>query len=88
MSQHARPHLQTHSRSTGHSAVAGAAYRLGLRLLDERTGICHDFRKRKLGEGGAHLPCYGIELSNLKKILVKALNLGVDDGFFKEKSKI
>jgi len=50
MSQHARPHLQTHSRSDGHSAVAGAAYRLGLRLVDERTGLCYDFRKRKLGE--------------------------------------
>jgi hypothetical protein len=50
MSQHARPHLQTHTRSKNHSAVAGAAYRLGLRLLDERTGICHDFRKRKVGE--------------------------------------
>jgi len=50
MSQHARPHLQTHTRSKNHSAVAGAAYRLGLRLVDERTGICHDFRKRKVGE--------------------------------------
>ncbi len=50
MSQHARPHLQTHTRSKNHSAVAGAAYRLGLRLLDERTGISHDFRKRKVGE--------------------------------------
>ncbi|RAN82081.1 hypothetical protein B5P43_10405 [Bacillus sp. SRB_336] len=50
MTQHARPHLQTHTRSKNHSAVAGAAYRLGLRLVDERTGICHDFRKRKVGE--------------------------------------
>ncbi len=50
MSQHTRPHLQTHTRSKNHSAVAGAAYRLGLRLIDERTGICHDFRKRKVGE--------------------------------------
>jgi hypothetical protein len=48
--QHARPHLQTHGRSQGHSAVAGAAYRLGLRLYDERTKIWHDFRRRKLGE--------------------------------------
>ena len=50
MSQHARPHLQTHSRGDGHSAVAGAAYRLGLRLYDERAKKWHDFRKRALGE--------------------------------------
>lgn len=50
MSQHARPHLQTHTRSSGHSAVAGAAYRLGLRLYDERTQTWHDYRKRELGE--------------------------------------
>jgi MobA/MobL family len=50
VSQHARPHLQTHTRSAGHSAVAGAAYRLGLRLYDEQTKQWHDFRKRHLGE--------------------------------------
>lgn len=50
MSLHARPHLETHRRGSGHSAVAGVAYRLGLRLLDRRTGIWHDFRKRQLGE--------------------------------------
>ncbi|HUX27673.1 MAG TPA: MobA/MobL family protein [Terracidiphilus sp.] len=50
MSQHARPHLQTHSRGDGHSAVAGAAYRLGLRLYDERAKKWHDFRRRQLGE--------------------------------------
>ncbi len=47
---HARPHLQTHTRSNGHSAVAGAAYRLGLRLYDEQTNRWQDFRKRQLGE--------------------------------------
>ena len=47
---HARPHLETHSRAKGHSAVAGAAYRLGLRLYDRRAGQWHDFRKRQLGE--------------------------------------
>lgn len=47
---HARPHLEVHSRSKGHSSVAGCAYRLGLRLYDERTGVWHDFRKRQLGE--------------------------------------
>lgn len=50
MSQHARPHHRTHTRSAGHSAVAGAAYRLGLRLYDERAKRWHDYRKRELGE--------------------------------------
>lgn len=48
--KNARPHLETHNRADGHSAVRGAAYRLGLKLTDERTGLVHDFRKRKLGE--------------------------------------
>ena len=34
------------SRSTGASAVAGAAYRSGERLTDERTGETHDYRRR------------------------------------------
>lgn len=50
MSRHARPHLETHSRTAGHSAVAGVAYRLGLRLYDKRTDTWHDYRKRQLGE--------------------------------------
>lgn len=50
MPLHARPHLSTHTRGHGHSAVAGAAYRLGLRLQDRRTGEWHDYRKRALGE--------------------------------------
>lgn len=48
--KHARPHLTTHSRAQGHSSVAGAAYRLGLKLVDHRTGKTHDFRKRKAGD--------------------------------------
>lgn len=47
---HARPHLETHSRAKSHSAVAGAAYRLGLRLYDVRNHQWCDFRKRALGE--------------------------------------
>jgi len=47
---HARPHLETHNRKAGHSAIAGVAYRLGLRLYDRRTGEWHDYRRRKLGE--------------------------------------
>lgn len=50
MSLHARPHLETHSRGAGHSAIAGVAYRLGLRLYDRRTGQWHDYRRRELGE--------------------------------------
>jgi len=50
MSQHARPHLETHSRGAGHSAIAGVAYRLGLRLYDRRTKLWHDYRRRKIGE--------------------------------------
>lgn len=46
---HARPELSSHNRKE-HSAVAGAAYRLGLRLFDERTGEWHDYRKRAIGE--------------------------------------
>jgi hypothetical protein len=48
--QHARPHIETHNRSKNHSSVAGAAYRLGLKLYDERAGVWHDYRKRELGE--------------------------------------
>lgn len=47
---HARPHLEVHTRSKGHSAVAGAAYRLGLRLYDERQKYWHNFQRRSLGE--------------------------------------
>lgn len=47
---HARPHLETHNRKAGHSAIAGVAYRLGLRLYDKRTGEWHDYRRRALGE--------------------------------------
>lgn len=50
MHLHARPHLEIHTRSKGHSSVAGAAYRLGLRLYDERQKVWHDYRKRELGE--------------------------------------
>lgn len=47
---HARPHIETHNRKSGHSAIAGVAYRLGLRLYDKRTGEWHDYRRRALGE--------------------------------------
>jgi hypothetical protein len=47
---HARPHLQTHNRAQGHSAVKGAAYRLGLKLYDRRADVWADFTRRKRGE--------------------------------------
>jgi MobA/MobL family. len=42
----ARPHIETHSRSKGHSAVAGCAYRLGLAMVDERTGRAFDYTRK------------------------------------------
>lgn len=47
---HSRPHLTTHNRKQGHSAVGAAAYRLGLRLHDVRTDTWHDYTKRAAGE--------------------------------------
>lgn len=39
--------IQFLSRKKGHSAVAGAAYRSGTKLRDERTGEIHDYTRRK-----------------------------------------
>lgn len=39
-------HVHTHSRKSGHSAVAAAAYRTGLQLYDERTGITHNYNNK------------------------------------------
>src|SRR4051812_33695394 len=47
---HARPHLETHHRGLNHSAVAGAAYRLGLKLYDRRRQRTFDFRRRLEGD--------------------------------------
>jgi hypothetical protein len=47
---HARPHLETHNRAKGHSAVAGAAYRLGLKLYDRKKNHTYDFRQRTAGD--------------------------------------
>ncbi|UPG92843.1 MobA/MobL family protein [Luteibacter aegosomatissinici] len=46
MAEHARPHLHTHNRDRKHSAVAAAAYRLGIKLFDEQTKTWHDYSKR------------------------------------------
>lgn len=38
--------MQIIGRSAGRSAVAAAAYRSGEKLLDARTGVTHDYRRR------------------------------------------
>ena len=40
-------HVSIHSRTNGHSAVAAAAYRAGIKLYDERLGKNHDYQNRK-----------------------------------------
>ncbi len=37
------------SRSSGYSAVASAAYRSGSLMLDERTGLTHDYTRKSGG---------------------------------------
>ncbi|MCI1730513.1 MAG: MobA/MobL family protein [Chiayiivirga sp.] len=39
--------LKPFSRAKGESAVAAAAYRAGIALTDHRTGLVHDFTRRK-----------------------------------------
>lgn len=34
------------SRNSGYSAVASAAYRSGSLMLDERTGLTHDYTRK------------------------------------------
>lgn len=34
-------------RSRGHSATAGAAYAIGAKITDERTGIVHDYSRKR-----------------------------------------
>lgn len=51
---HARPHLSVHSRADDHSAVNGAAYRLGLKLFDHRAQVWRDHTYRKPGEAIVH----------------------------------
>ena len=38
--------LDPHSRSKGHSATAACAYRAGELVIDERTGVVHDYTRR------------------------------------------
>ena len=41
------PSLQTISRSAGRSAVAAAAYRACVKLVDQTTGLIHDYTRKK-----------------------------------------
>jgi hypothetical protein len=81
MAEHARPHLHTHNRDRNHSAVAAAAYRLGLKLFDERTETWHDYSKRSgkqvvygetMGPQGA--PAWLLEPGTLWNEIEKAEN--------------
>ena len=38
--------VRSHTRSKGHSAAAAVAYRCATRIVDERTGEVHDYRRR------------------------------------------
>jgi len=38
--------VKTFSRAQGHTSTAAAAYRAGLLILDDRTGLRHDYRRR------------------------------------------
>ena len=49
------------SRGKGHSAIAAAAYRAGVRLIDERTGEVHDYTRRSGVDGAPILAPAGAE---------------------------
>lgn len=46
MSEHPRPHIETHTRSSQQSATRGAAYRLGICIVDSTAKRTYDFSKR------------------------------------------
>lgn len=39
--------MKIYSRAKGHSAIAAAAYRAGVALTDDRTGVLHDYSRRR-----------------------------------------
>jgi len=58
--------LHTHaiSRTAGRSAVAAAAYRAGVELIDERSGVVHDYTRKR---GVVHVELFapdGIQLDD------------------------
>jgi dihydropteroate synthase len=40
-------HMATVSRATGRSAVAAAAYRAGVSLINDRDGLTHNYQSRR-----------------------------------------
>jgi hypothetical protein len=61
---------KTISRSHGRSATGAAAYRTGARIADERTGIVHDYRRRRGVEAAllllpAHAPDWASDRARL-----------------------
>ncbi len=61
------PSLQTISRSAGRSAVAAAAYRACVKLIDQSTGLIHDYTKKK-----GHVATVLIGASDISELWNKA----------------
>ena len=61
------PSLQTISRSAGRSAVAAAAYRACVKLIDQTTGLIHDYTKKK-----GHVATVLIGASDISELWNKA----------------
>jgi hypothetical protein len=61
------PSLQTISRSAGRSAVAAAAYRACVKLIDQTTGLIHDYTKKK-----GHVETILIGSNNISELWNKA----------------
>src|SRR3546814_14929495 len=47
--------LKTIGRSAGRSATAAAAYRAGVEITDERTGLVHDYTRQQGVDHNAHV---------------------------------
>ena len=57
------PSLQTISRSAGRSAVAAAAYRACVKLVDQTTGLIHDYTRK-----GGHVETILIGASDISEL--------------------
>lgn len=62
--------LKTFSRAKGHSAIAAAAYRAGVMIMDETTGVRHDYLRREGVVGTiciapAHAPEWAVDPGRL-----------------------
>lgn len=61
------PSLQTISRSAGRSAVAAAAYRACVKLIDQTTGLIHDYTRK-----GGHVETILIGSDDISELWNKA----------------